>query len=601
MDPIRYRKIKEIFVAASAISDPALREAFVRRECGQDEALRREVLDLLSTPTQGDEPVDNPILNWWRDGGPGGQPPFGYLGGCRILGLIDEGGMGKVYKGYDERLGRPVAIKVIRGVACEQDLRRFSDEQKILARLHYPQPHPHVVQIYQSGVTPGGQPFFVMEYVEGQDLRKRINRRPLPLAEVAAITRQVADALSHAHRLGVIHRDIKPSNILLTGADGALAKVLDFGIAVLKQSDDEAARQLTSQVIGTPAYLSPEQAAGKNRREIDFHTDIYSLGVVVYEMLTGRLPFTGRPDEIVAQHRSAASPLPSAFNRRLKLWPLLDRAVLKALRKNPPERYQSAEEFAAALQQAVSPRHYALKFLLPTAAALLIGGGLMAAWPFKAADVDLPTAEPAAITRRAEAPPRVTGESGRGETLPASKPSVSALSGPSASASASPTQVKPPAPAASQGGPAQPQDRERRPPQPIRAAEQPVRFDALPAPLSPPPTAGLRLELLVRDRQGRPLQGAKFALIRPEFSSVPSPITSANTLEILTTGVGGSDLGRQAQIRPGEYWIKVTCVGYRSLTRRVRLAEDPRRPGLVRLLVALDPEEPLSEAREMIR
>src|ERR1019366_6286911 len=208
----------------------------------------------------------------------------------RILRRLGQGGMGTAFLAEQVGVGnRPVALKVLnRKFLDDPDfLQRFQNEAGSTGRIH----HPNVVTIFESAQGDDGTPYIAMEFLEGESLREVLKQRgALPLPEVAEILQQAARGLNAAHRLGIIHRDLKPDNIVLThGDEGELVvKVVDFGIAKLRES---ATHTMTGTVLGTPAYMSYEQASGMRSDELDARSDIYSLGVVVYEMLTGRTPF----------------------------------------------------------------------------------------------------------------------------------------------------------------------------------------------------------------------------------------------------------------------------------------------------------------------
>ena len=209
---------------------------------------------------------------------------------------IGRGGMSVVYRARDKRLNRPVAIKVLPPeLAYDSAIRlRFTREAQTSAQLS----HPHIVPIYDVGER-SGVAYFVMAHVTGGNLATLLGRAPRPpIEEVRRIVREIADALEYAHERGVVHRDIKPDNILLD-ADGGRAMVTDFGIARAIEAGSRLT--VTGIAVGTPAYMSPEQAMGE--REVDGRSDIYSLGVVAYQMLTGRLPFTGsNPMALLLKH-----------------------------------------------------------------------------------------------------------------------------------------------------------------------------------------------------------------------------------------------------------------------------------------------------------
>jgi eukaryotic-like serine/threonine-protein kinase len=260
-------------------------------------------------------------------------------GRYRILRQLGSGGMANVYLAEDEDLGRRVAIKILseRYANDESFNERFRREAKSAASLS----HPNIVSIYDRGEA-DGIPYIAMEVIEGRSLKELIlTRGPLPLATAIDYTHQILDALRFAHRNGIIHRDIKPHNILL-GAENR-AKVTDFGIA------RAGASQMTEvgSIMGTAQYLSPEQARGA---PVTAASDLYSVGIVLYEMLTGQVPFSGDSAiEIAMKHLNETPRPPSSL--RPELTPELDQVVLRALAKNPEDRYQASEEFSADLDR----------------------------------------------------------------------------------------------------------------------------------------------------------------------------------------------------------------------------------------------------------
>ena len=253
---------------------------------------------------------------------------------------LGHGGMAVVFLARDVRHDRPVAIKVFRSdVGDAMGAERFQREIRLLARLQ----HPHILPLYDSGTT-GETSYFVSPFIEGETLRDRLKREhQLPIDEAVRLALEVADALDFAHTHDVIHRDIKPENILQH--DGH-AVVADFGIArAIRRSAGEWTTS-AGMAVGSPAYMSPEQASGD--RQIDGRTDIYSLACVLYEMLTGQPPFSGRSAHliIVARMTSVARPVKEL---RAGIPPELDLAVSKALARAPSDRYATAGEFGAAL------------------------------------------------------------------------------------------------------------------------------------------------------------------------------------------------------------------------------------------------------------
>ena len=259
-----------------------------------------------------------------------------------VEGRIGAGGMAEVWRGHDRVLNRTVAIKTLLPQFARDAsfVDRFRREAQAAARLN----HPGIVAVYDSG-TDGDTPYIVMHLIEGRTLADFLESgKTLPPMQAAKIAQEVAEALAAAHAQGVIHRDIKPANIMIT-RDGKVL-VMDFGIARLISGPETAPQ--TSAVMGTASYLSPEQAQGQS---VDARTDIYSLGVVLYEMLTGRPPFTGDSPMAIAYKQVNATPEPpSSVNPEVP--PELDAVVMRALSKNPANRYQTGQEFAADLERA---------------------------------------------------------------------------------------------------------------------------------------------------------------------------------------------------------------------------------------------------------
>jgi eukaryotic-like serine/threonine-protein kinase len=253
---------------------------------------------------------------------------------------LGRGGSATVYLALDQKHGRPVAIKLLRPQVAELlGARRFLREIRIAARLT----HPSILPVHDSG-TADGQLFYVMPYAAGETLRDLIRREgQLPLDEALRITREVAEGLAYAHREGVVHRDIKPENILLEAGHPVIA---DFGIARALQADTPEDISSARMMLGTPAYMSPEQMTGG--RELDGRSDLYSLGCVLYEMLAGEPPFTGPSAQAIAA-KHLQSPVPSLRPLRPNLPLNVTSAVTRALAKTPADRFQTVEEFARAL------------------------------------------------------------------------------------------------------------------------------------------------------------------------------------------------------------------------------------------------------------
>ncbi len=270
------------------------------------------------------------------------------IGKYKILGKLGRGGMAEVYKGYQENLDRYVAIKILHTfLLSEQDFsHRFQREAKAMAALN----HPNIVGVYDFDTYGDEASYLVMEYIDGGTLKDKLealakNNERIPLAEAVRIAREVAEALEYAHRRHMIHRDIKPANIMLDKETGK-AILTDFGIVKLV-GGQTMAHTATGALIGTPAYMSPEQALGKKGDE---RVDIYSLGVLLFQMVTGQLPYEAdTPLAVVMQHVSAPTPMPVTFNPDIP--ESLQEIIMRAMAKPPEDRYQTAAELAADLRQ----------------------------------------------------------------------------------------------------------------------------------------------------------------------------------------------------------------------------------------------------------
>jgi Flp pilus assembly protein TadD/predicted Ser/Thr protein kinase len=266
------------------------------------------------------------------------------VGPYRIVEQLGSGGMATVYKAYHAALDRYVAIKVLHPAfkGDENFLARFQREARVVANLE----HPNIVPVYDFSEHEGS-PYLVMRFVEGQTLKARLNRGQLTLPEILHVIRPMGAALTYAHEQGVLHRDIKPSNVLL--ADDGRVFLTDFGLARIAQTGESSLTR--DAMVGTPYYISPEQAMGKS--ELDARTDIYAFGVVLYELFTGRVPFQAdTPFAVIHDHIYAPLPLPSSINPDLP--PPLERVLLKALSKEPDDRYSTAAELVVAVEEAIS-------------------------------------------------------------------------------------------------------------------------------------------------------------------------------------------------------------------------------------------------------
>ena len=262
------------------------------------------------------------------------------LGDYDLLEEIAHGGMGVVYRAWQRSLNRQVAVKMIRSehLARPEEIRRFRREAAAAASLR----HPHIVAIHEAGEIEG-QHFYSMDFVEGRSLAEVLREHALPARQAAAYVRTVAEAIHYAHEQGVLHRDLKPSNILIDSQD--VPRVADFGLAKVLQGEAEVT--VTGQVMGSPSYMAPEQAAGRSR-EVDARTDVYALGAILYELLSGRPPFKAETSletlKLVVDNEPVA---PRLLNPRLPRD--LETICLKCLEKEPGRRYASAQLLAEEL------------------------------------------------------------------------------------------------------------------------------------------------------------------------------------------------------------------------------------------------------------
>jgi serine/threonine protein kinase len=380
-----------IFCAAIEIEDEADRAAYIARACGEDTELRHGVEKLVAAHFRAGsfmEPLDashspqvlEPLLGG-RGGAPVAEPirevPGVAIGPYKLLEQIGEGGFGVVFMAEQlQPLRRKVALKVLKpGMDTRQVVARFEAERQALALMD----HPHIAHVFDGGETSSGRPYFVMELVRGVPITDFCDRNQLPVRERLQLFVSVCQAVQHAHQKGIIHRDLKPSNVLVTMHDDkAVPKVIDFGIAkaTSQQLTEKTLFTNFAQMLGTPLYMSPEQAQ-MSGLDIDTRSDIYSLGVLLYELLTGTTPFdqermrTVAYDEMQRIIREEEPPRPStristlgpaavtvSANRSSEPKQLsqlcrreLDWIVMKALEKDRNRRYESANAFAADVER----------------------------------------------------------------------------------------------------------------------------------------------------------------------------------------------------------------------------------------------------------
>jgi len=349
-------------------------------------------------------------------------------GKYEIIGTIGVGGMATVYSAHHLHLKEDLAIKVVspRLTGDKDFLDRFRTEAVITRKLR----HPNAVRLDDFDITEDGRPFIVMEYVRGDALRTVLQKNVLlPVPRALDIARQVALALGAAHALGIVHRDIKPDNVLLVAQpDGAdLVKVLDFGIAKVYDGEAETKNYTptkTGIVLGTPQYLSPEQASGEKGSNVDGRADLYALGVMLYEMITSELPFQSDNPITLLMHHIGTAPVPPHIRRPgLNIPEAVSELVMKALEKDRKDRFQTGQEFAQALaaasgaaaeHQVAAEKSITNTFSTAALAAAASGGGTQATARPTAAIKSKPAAAQHAQTK-------VLGSTGVHATLPKAK------------------------------------------------------------------------------------------------------------------------------------------------------------------------------------
>jgi serine/threonine protein kinase len=369
---------KEIFNNARLLAAPEERLAYLQAECGHDTAAMDRILELLRVYDQERsflEPM--PVTRAATIDEPSAERPGAVIGPYKLMEQIGEGGMGLVFVAEQQHpVRRKVALKVIKpGMDTRQVVARFEAERQALALMD----HPNIAKVLDGGVTVTGRPYFVMELVKGVPITEYCDQNQVPIRERLGLFLNVCEAVQHAHQKGIIHRDIKPSNVLVMSHDGKpVVRVIDFGVAkaIGQQLTDKTIYTQFAQLVGTPLYMSPEQA-GQSGLDVDTRSDIYSLGVLLYELLTGTTPFDKerlkelgfdelrriireedppRPSTRISTLGQAASTIsthrqsdPRQLSRLLA--GELDWIVMKALEKDRNRRYETASAFAADIER----------------------------------------------------------------------------------------------------------------------------------------------------------------------------------------------------------------------------------------------------------
>ena len=359
MTPERWQQVKELFRSALE-HEPEGRAAFLERACDGDDPLRREVESLLKSFEGADSFMETPVAEAAAEllGDKDESLVGRRLGRYEVVAPLGEGGMGTVWLAKDTRLGRKVAVKLLPPHFTEdaERLRRFEREARAASSLN----HPNILTIYEIGED-DGRHFIATEFIEGETLRERMAGAPMEVGEALDVAGQVASALAAAHEAGIVHRDIKPENVMVRRDH--LVKVLDFGLAKLTEqrvANPEAATRApvktsSGVILGTVTYMSPEQARGL---EVDARTDIWSLGVVLYEMIAGRVPFEGPTtgDRIVSILEREPAPL---AHHAPEVPEALAWVVTKALTKEREGRYQTVREMLTDLRRLQRQREVA--------------------------------------------------------------------------------------------------------------------------------------------------------------------------------------------------------------------------------------------------
>ncbi len=385
MDPQRWRQIEDLYHAALGLPSDQ-RIAFLERSCLTDPSLGEEVESLLQASSEASSLLDRPLLELEEASESDDSVPLpagSEIGPYIIEAPLGTGGMGEVYRAKDRRLGRSVALKMLPAhLANSENLRRrLKREARLISTLN----HQNICTIHDVGEFEG-RPFLVMELLQGEPLHQRLSKGRLADSELLEIALQIVDGLAVAHQQGIVHRDIKPGNIFISttvpGGQSQVVKILDFGLAKAQFAGTTtlSGGPLTSpgMAVGTVSYMSPEQASGE---EIDVRSDLFSLGVVLYEMATGERPFEGDSPAATMLAIQSSDAIP-ADQKNPELSPKLAAVIARLLQKRREARFQSAAELRSALNQIrdSKPVSRPSKPLQRMAFALLVLLALVAVW-----------------------------------------------------------------------------------------------------------------------------------------------------------------------------------------------------------------------------